>query len=287
MNFRPTYNEVFPSLESMYHTEKDAIESFCNETGVICAWENDCLEISNQPENWVIKQSLIDGEVLLYHKSTQNTPQHHKTFYEKIDGYHLQDMYFISFLFYIPSAIFIYIDSVFCANISHLKTCLWLCRNSFNSTRRNEQEFLKRHANINVIFYLRHENKLLNKTKPMQLRLYWTPWKKILHCYLFLILNNKKLLKKKRILYRYCRNIYLCKNIKYFMEVLQMARKANYDEKIKVIEEKIEKKSAEIKALKAQLGELKTKKSQDDYQELMEYMKANNLSAGEVLSKIK
>jgi hypothetical protein len=99
MNFRPTYNEVFPSLESMYHTEKDAIESFCNETGVICVWENDCLEISNQPENWVIKQSLIDGEVLLYHKSTQNTPQHHKTFYEKIDGYHLQDMYFISFLY--------------------------------------------------------------------------------------------------------------------------------------------------------------------------------------------
>ncbi|MBP3199264.1 MAG: hypothetical protein J6N21_20020 [Butyrivibrio sp.] len=66
-----------------------------------------------------------------------------------------------------------------------------------------------------------------------------------------------------------------------------MARKANYDEKIKVIEEIIEKKSAEIKALKTQLSELKTKKSQDDYQELMEYMKANNLSAGEVLSKIK
>jgi uncharacterized protein YlxW (UPF0749 family) len=71
------------------------------------------------------------------------------------------------------------------------------------------------------------------------------------------------------------------------MEVLPMARKANYDEKIKVIEEKIEKKAAEIKALKAQLGELKTKKYQDDYQELMKYMKANNLSAGEVLSKIK
>ena len=66
-----------------------------------------------------------------------------------------------------------------------------------------------------------------------------------------------------------------------------MARKANYDEKIKVIEEKIEKKAAEVKALKAQLTELKSKKAQDDYQELMEYMKANNLSAGEVLSKIK
>ncbi len=66
-----------------------------------------------------------------------------------------------------------------------------------------------------------------------------------------------------------------------------MARKANYDEKIKVIEEKIEKKSAEMKALKAQLTEIKTKKAQDDYQELMEYMKVNNMSADEVLSKLR
>ena len=66
-----------------------------------------------------------------------------------------------------------------------------------------------------------------------------------------------------------------------------MARKANYDEKIKAIEEKIEKKSNELKALKAQLTELKSKKAQDDYRELMDYMKANNMSAGEVLSKLK
>lgn len=66
-----------------------------------------------------------------------------------------------------------------------------------------------------------------------------------------------------------------------------MARKANYDEKIKAIEEKIEKKSNELKALKAQLTELKSKKAQDDYQELMDYMKANNMSAGEVLSKLR
>ena len=60
-----------------------------------------------------------------------------------------------------------------------------------------------------------------------------------------------------------------------------------YDEKIKAIEEKIEKKSNELKSLKAQLTELKSKKAQDDYQELMDYMKANNMSAGEVLSKLK
>ncbi len=47
----------------------------------------------------IIKQSLIDDEVLLYHKSSKNIPNHQKTFYEQIDGYHLQDMYFVSFLY--------------------------------------------------------------------------------------------------------------------------------------------------------------------------------------------
>lgn len=66
-----------------------------------------------------------------------------------------------------------------------------------------------------------------------------------------------------------------------------MARKANYDEKIALIEAKIEKKREEIKALKDQLGELQSKKAKNDYQELLDYMRNNNISAGEVLSKIK
>ncbi|SHK90664.1 hypothetical protein SAMN05216582_12354 [Selenomonas ruminantium] len=66
-----------------------------------------------------------------------------------------------------------------------------------------------------------------------------------------------------------------------------MARKANYDEKISALELKIEKKRSEIKALKEQLDELKSKKGKEDYQELMEYMKVNDLSASEVLEKIK
>ena len=66
-----------------------------------------------------------------------------------------------------------------------------------------------------------------------------------------------------------------------------MARKANYEEKISTIEAKIEKKKEEIKALKEQLVALQSKKAQNDYQELLDYMKNNNLSAGEVLSKIK
>ena len=66
-----------------------------------------------------------------------------------------------------------------------------------------------------------------------------------------------------------------------------MARKANYDEKISAIEAKIEKKQNEIKALKSHLNELKAKKASNDYQELTEYMQANNLTAAEVLASIK
>ncbi|SHL01550.1 hypothetical protein SAMN05216582_13220 [Selenomonas ruminantium] len=66
-----------------------------------------------------------------------------------------------------------------------------------------------------------------------------------------------------------------------------MARKANYEEKINAIEVKIAKKQEEVKALKAQLAELKSKKAQDDFKELTEYMTANNLNASDVLASIK
>lgn len=66
-----------------------------------------------------------------------------------------------------------------------------------------------------------------------------------------------------------------------------MARKANYEEKISAIEAKIAKKQSEIKALKKQVDELKSKKASDDYKALTEYMLANNLTAEEVLASIK
>ncbi len=66
-----------------------------------------------------------------------------------------------------------------------------------------------------------------------------------------------------------------------------MARKANYEEKISAIEAKIAKKQEELKALKAQVSDLKAKKAKDDYQELTDYMLANNLTAAEVLASIK
>ena len=66
-----------------------------------------------------------------------------------------------------------------------------------------------------------------------------------------------------------------------------MARKSNYDEKIKAIEAKITKKQDELKKLKSQLVDMKEKKEKVDYQELTEYMQANNLSASEVIASIK
>ena len=66
-----------------------------------------------------------------------------------------------------------------------------------------------------------------------------------------------------------------------------MARKVNYDEKISALEAKIAKKQDEVKTLRAEVKELKEKKAKEDYQELTDYMLANNLSAKDVLDYIK
>ena len=66
-----------------------------------------------------------------------------------------------------------------------------------------------------------------------------------------------------------------------------MARKVNYDEKISALEAKIAKKQDEVKALRAEVKELKEKKAKEDYQELTDYILANNLSAKDVLDYIK
>ncbi|MBO5651024.1 MAG: protein kinase [Selenomonas sp.] len=66
-----------------------------------------------------------------------------------------------------------------------------------------------------------------------------------------------------------------------------MARKVNYDEKISALETKIAKKQDEVKALRAEVKELKEKKAKEDYQELTDYMLANNLSAKDILDYIK
>ena len=71
------------------------------------------------------------------------------------------------------------------------------------------------------------------------------------------------------------------------MEVLQNGKKSKLWRKIATIETKIEKKKEEIKSLKEELAAFQSKKAQNDYQELLDYMKNNNLSAGDVLSKIR
>ena len=66
-----------------------------------------------------------------------------------------------------------------------------------------------------------------------------------------------------------------------------MSRTVNYEEKIKLVSAKIEKKQSEIKALKAELETVKEKQAKVQYAELLEYMQANNLSAKEILELIK
>lgn len=66
-----------------------------------------------------------------------------------------------------------------------------------------------------------------------------------------------------------------------------MARTADYDAKIAVIEEKLEKKKNEVKKLKETLAELKEKKAKADYKELLNYMTENEISAAQVLDTLK
>ena len=66
-----------------------------------------------------------------------------------------------------------------------------------------------------------------------------------------------------------------------------MARTTNYDAKIAVIEEKLEKKKNEVKKLKEALADLKEKKAKSDYKELLNYMTENEISADQVLDTLK
>ena len=62
-----------------------------------------------------------------------------------------------------------------------------------------------------------------------------------------------------------------------------MARQANYDEKIETLTGKIEKKAAEIKALREDLSELKAKRNSQKMEEIAEFMDEQNLSPDQVL----
>lgn len=66
-----------------------------------------------------------------------------------------------------------------------------------------------------------------------------------------------------------------------------MARTTNYDAKIAVIEEKLEKKKNEVKKLKEAFADLKEKKAKSDYKELLNYMTENEISAEQVLDTLK
>ena len=66
-----------------------------------------------------------------------------------------------------------------------------------------------------------------------------------------------------------------------------MARLANYEQKIESIKAKIEKKTEELKALKAQLADLEAKKTKTDFKVLNEYLANKGIAPEEALGKLK
>lgn len=69
-------------------------------------------------------------------------------------------------------------------------------------------------------------------------------------------------------------------------EEIQMAKPANYNAKINILNEKIEKKSAAIKQLKAELQEIKAKQEAERMKELVAFMEESDMSASRALELI-
>lgn len=59
------------------------------------------------------------------------------------------------------------------------------------------------------------------------------------------------------------------------------------DEKISILEEKIEKRKTEIKNMKKKLNALKKRQMEDQNKELLNYIKENDLSPKDILDSIK
>ena len=66
-----------------------------------------------------------------------------------------------------------------------------------------------------------------------------------------------------------------------------MARVVNYEQKIESIKAKIEKKTEELKALKAQVADLEAKKTKTDFKVLNEYLVNKGVAPEEALGKLK
>ena len=66
-----------------------------------------------------------------------------------------------------------------------------------------------------------------------------------------------------------------------------MARAANYEQKIESIKAKIDKKTEELKALKAQVADLEAKKTKTDFKVLNEYLVNKGVAPEEALGKLK
>ena len=66
-----------------------------------------------------------------------------------------------------------------------------------------------------------------------------------------------------------------------------MARVANYEQKIESIKAKIDKKTEELKALKAQVADLEAKKTKTDFKVLNEYLVTKGVAPEEALGKLK
>lgn len=65
-----------------------------------------------------------------------------------------------------------------------------------------------------------------------------------------------------------------------------MPRKANYDKKIELLEAQVGIAEERLESLRGKLNDLKQKKEEQDYRELLDFMKERNISAEEAVESL-
>jgi len=72
----------------------------------------------------------------------------------------------------------------------------------------------------------------------------------------------------------------------YREDVFVLAKKINYDEKIAVLEQKIEKKAAQISALKNELKKLEAESRKEKYESIIEFIDNKRLPLDQVMTAL-
>lgn len=96
MQYKSSYTAYPESLTAIFQHEKQDIDQFCSQTGIICRCKMGFVILKTPTESWALRQSALDDSILLYHRNAKKLSVPQKTIYEQYARYHVQEFHFES-----------------------------------------------------------------------------------------------------------------------------------------------------------------------------------------------